>query len=144
MSPICTNTSCPSYTHWFHHDNNMCWVKSEIHFIQPFFKTSVYENSVMTEQPWVSRGIILVFFPWHYSPRWALSSSILRHTVGLPWTSDHQSQRPLPTQNRIHNHKRQTSMPRAGFKSAIPATKRPKAYSLDRAATGISTHGFCS
>jgi hypothetical protein len=28
-------------------------------------------------------------------------------------------------------------MPQAGFKSAIPATKRPQTYTLDRAATGI-------
>jgi hypothetical protein len=30
---------------------------------------------------------------------------------------------------------RQTSMPRAGFEPAIPATKRPQTYALDRAAT---------
>jgi hypothetical protein len=30
-----------------------------------------------------------------------------------------------------------TDMPRAGFESAIPATKRPQTYALDRAATGI-------
>jgi hypothetical protein len=28
-------------------------------------------------------------------------------------------------------------MPRAGFETAIPATKRPQTYALDRAATGI-------
>jgi hypothetical protein len=28
-------------------------------------------------------------------------------------------------------------MPRAGFEPAIPATKRPKTYALERAATGI-------
>jgi hypothetical protein len=28
-------------------------------------------------------------------------------------------------------------MPRAGFELAIPATKRPQTYALDRAATGI-------
>jgi hypothetical protein len=28
-------------------------------------------------------------------------------------------------------------MPSAGFESAIPATKRPQTYALDRAATGI-------
>jgi hypothetical protein len=30
-------------------------------------------------------------------------------------------------------------MPRAGLKLAIPATKRPQTYALDRAATGIGT-----
>jgi hypothetical protein len=28
-------------------------------------------------------------------------------------------------------------MPRAGFEAAIPATKRPQTYALDRAVTGI-------
>jgi hypothetical protein len=48
------------------------------------------------------------------------------------------SQRPLPTQdNTTYKHKTQTPMPREGFEPAIPATKRPQTYSLDRAATGI-------
>jgi hypothetical protein len=48
------------------------------------------------------------------------------------------SQRPLPTQdNTTYKHKRQTSMPLAGFETAIPATKRPQTYALDLAATGI-------
>jgi hypothetical protein len=46
------------------------------------------------------------------------------------------SQRPLPTQdNTTYKHNRQTSMPRAGFEPAIPATKRPQIYALDRAGT---------
>jgi hypothetical protein len=36
-----------------------------------------------------------------------------------------------------HKHKRQTSMPRAGFETTIPATERPQTYALDRVATGI-------
>ena len=37
----------------------------------------------------------------------------------------------------IHNpHKRQTSMPPAGFAPAIPASGRPQTHALDRAATG--------
>jgi hypothetical protein len=39
------------------------------------------------------------------------------------------SQRPLPTQdNATYKHKRQTSMPRAGFEPATPATKRRQTY----------------
>ena len=30
-------------------------------------------------------------------------------------------------------------MPLAGFEPAVPASERPQAYALDRAATGIST-----
>jgi hypothetical protein len=34
-------------------------------------------------------------------------------------------------------HKRQTTMPRAGFEPAIPAKMRPQIYAFDLAATGI-------
>jgi hypothetical protein len=37
-----------------------------------------------------------------------------------------------------HNtHKRQTSMPPAGFEPIIPASERPQTHALDRAVTGI-------
>jgi hypothetical protein len=40
----------------------------------------------------------------------------------------------------LHNtHKRQTSMPPAGFEAAIPASERPQIHALDRAATGTGT-----
>jgi hypothetical protein len=39
-----------------------------------------------------------------------------------------------------HNtHKRQTSMPPAGFKPTIPVSKRPQTHAFDRATTGISS-----
>jgi hypothetical protein len=34
-------------------------------------------------------------------------------------------------------------MPRAGFEPAIPATKRPQTYALDRAAIGIGFISWC-
>jgi hypothetical protein len=44
------------------------------------------------------------------------------HTINSQFSP---SQRPLPTQdNTTYKHKRQTSMPSAGFEPAIPATKR--------------------
>jgi hypothetical protein len=46
-------------------------------------------------------------------------------------------QRPLHTQNTTHKHKSRTFMPSGGFEPAIPATKRPQTYALDRAATRI-------
>jgi hypothetical protein len=37
-----------------------------------------------------------------------------------------------------HNtHKRQTSMPSAGFEPTVPVSERPQTHALDRAATGI-------
>jgi hypothetical protein len=53
------------------------------------------------------------------------------------------SQRPLPAQdNTTYKHKSQTSMPQLGFEPAIPATKRPQTYALDRAATGIGDEDY--
>jgi hypothetical protein len=62
-------------------------------------------------------------------------SHTYRHTVGLLWTSD---QPVAEASTYTGQHKRQTSMPRAGLEPATPATKRPQTYALDRAATGIS------
>jgi hypothetical protein len=85
-------------------------------------------------------------FLWRYSPNQALASSVsrfLNHTqLGTrgrtPGRVISQSQRPLPTQdNTPYQHKRQTSMPWVGFKHAIPATKRPQTYTLERSDTGI-------
>jgi hypothetical protein len=67
-----------------------------------------------------------------------LTTQEFTQTAGLSWTSDHPVARPLPTQDKTtYKHKRQTSMPRVGFEPAIPATKQPQTYALDRAATGI-------
>jgi hypothetical protein len=57
--------------------------------------------------------------------------------------SDQKAKRPLPIQdNTTYKHQRQTSMPPAGFKPAIPATKPPKTYTLDRVATEIDLTYF--
>jgi hypothetical protein len=63
---------------------------------------------------------------------WPPFSGFLDHTqLDTRYDSSGQvispSQRPLPTQdNTTYNHKRQTSMPRAEFEPATPATKRPQ------------------
>ena len=42
-----------------------------------------------------------------------------------------------------HNtHKRQTSMPPAGFEPAIPAREQPQTHALDRAVTGIGLSAY--
>jgi hypothetical protein len=63
----------------------------------------------------------------------------VRHTVGLLWTSD---QPVAEASTYTGQHKRQTSMSRAGFEPAIPATKRPQTYALDRAVTGIGLFNY--
>ena len=57
------------------------------------------------------------------------------HSVGLLQTSDQSVAETSTSQHATH--KRQTTMPQAGFESAIPARERPKTQALDRAATGI-------
>jgi hypothetical protein len=42
----------------------------------------------------------------------------------------------------INPSQQQTSMPRAGFEPAIPATKRLQTYAIDHAVTGIGTEAF--
>jgi hypothetical protein len=69
-------------------------------------------------------------------------SGFLDHThTDTRWDSSGRvispSQRPLPTEDNTTYKHRQTSMPTAGFEHAIPATKQPQTYALDRAATGI-------
>ena len=61
----------------------------------------------------------------------------LNDTLTLSRTPlDVPSQRPLHLITHI-THKRQTSMPSAGFEPSIPASERPQTYALDPAATEI-------
>ena len=52
---------------------------------------------------------------------------------------DEGSARRLTTHN---THKSHISIPPAGFEPAIPASKRPQAYALDRAATGTANFHY--
>jgi hypothetical protein len=62
----------------------------------------------------------------------------LGHTTLGRTPLDERSTRRRDLYLTTHNtHKRETSMPPAGFETAIPASKRPQTHVLDRAATGI-------
>jgi hypothetical protein len=67
---------------------------------------------------------------------WSPFSGFLDHT-GLLWQSD---QPVAETFTYTGQHNIQTSVPRAGFEPATPATKRPQTYALDRASTRISSY----
>jgi hypothetical protein len=78
-------------------------------------------------------------------PKWTKASSLSKildhiqldtaHSVGLVWTSDRPSQRPLPDKTQ---HLQETDIhAKAGFEPTIPASERPQTYTLDRALTGI-------
>jgi hypothetical protein len=88
------------------------------------------------------------FFQWLDSPLGGLGRPIFR---GFTITFRHTTlgRTPLdegPARRRdlyltTHNiHKRQTSMPSAGFEPTIPVSERPQTQALDRTATGIGTH----
>jgi len=66
------------------------------------------------------------------------SHSDMPHSVGLLWTSDQTA--------LTHNkHKKQTSMPLAGFGPAIPTSEQQqKTYALDLATSGFghATHNY--
>jgi hypothetical protein len=60
------------------------------------------------------------------------------HSIGHPWTWGRPVTE-ISTYTPHNNHKRQTSMPPAGFEPEIPASERPQTYALNRAATVIGT-----
>ena len=83
---------------------------------------------------------------WRNSPQWARVSSFsrlhdhtqLKHDTLGRTPQDRWSARRTALYLTTHNtHRRQTSMPPAGFEPAIPASERLQTHALDRAATGI-------
>jgi hypothetical protein len=108
-----------------------------------FFTSSVYTDPYVYEHTMVTFIHSFIHFPVGCQPEHrapfvvSAITHAIRHTVGLLWTSD----QPIAEASTYttYKHKRQTSMPRAGFKPAVPATKRPWTYTLDCAATGISS-----
>ena len=76
---------------------------------------------------------LIVEDPW--------SNSVRHTTVGRTPLHEWSARRNLYL--TTHNtHNRQTSMPPAGFKPAIPTSERPQTHALDRAATGIGIWRF--
>jgi hypothetical protein len=68
-----------------------------------------------------------------------------RHTTLGVTPLDEWSARHTDHYLTTHNtHKRQTSMPQAGFKPTVPANEWPQTHSLDRAATTIGFLFHCA
>jgi hypothetical protein len=82
----------------------------------------------MVRQPIVDQGLLIV--------EASRSHTHTTHSVGLLWTSD-QPDAQTATYKTHNTHKRQTSMPPAGFEPAIPTSERPQTHALDGATTGI-------
>ena len=95
------------------------------------FKCTRWIFFFKVRQPIVGQGLLIV----------EVSRSHLDtpQSVRLFWTS---YQPDTDLYHTTHDtHKRQTSMPPAGFEPTIVVSERPQAHALDRAATGIGTLG---
>jgi hypothetical protein len=86
------------------------------------------------------------FFSWRNSPsgpgplQYRGFTITLRHTTLGRTPLDEWLARRRDLYLTTHNtRKRQTSMPPAGFKPAVPASERPQNHALDRAAAGIGS-----
>jgi hypothetical protein len=85
------------------------------------------------------------FPPWCNSPQWARAPSLSRlhdhtqthTTLGVTPLGEWSARRRDLYLTTHKAHKRQTSVPLAGFEPAIPASERPQTHALDRASTGI-------
>jgi hypothetical protein len=76
----------------------------------------------MAQQPLVGQGLLIID-----------TQLDAPHSARLLWTSD---------QHDIQTHKRQTSMPPAGFESAVPASEQSQALALDLAAGYLSSTSY--
>ena len=83
----------------------------------------------MVQQPPVGQGLLIVEDSWSHS---------FRHTTLGKTPLDEWSARRRDFYLTTHNtHKRQTSMPPAGYEPTILASERPQTLAIDRAATEI-------
>ena len=73
-------------------------------------------------------------------PQWALASSVRFHIHTRQYSSGEWSARRRVLYLTKHStHKRQTSMPPAGFEAPIAASERPQTQTLHGAATGLES-----
>ena len=80
---------------------------------------------------------------WAMPPHYSGFMNTLRHTILGRTPLDERPARRRELYLTAHKtHKRQTSMPPAGFEPTIPASERPQTHALDLAATGISIVTF--
>ena len=123
------------------------WTKMHLTFVllsavQPYLSARnriVWHNKYTIFSEW---NIFLL--PWRNSPiearpsRYRGFTITLRHTTLGRTPLDEWSPRLRDLYLTTHNtHKRQSSMPPAGFESTIPTSERPQTHALDSVATGI-------
>ena len=90
---------------------------------------------------------MLLLFSWHDSPQWGRVSSS-KFTITFGQTTHRTSLDKWSARRRnpyltTHNaHKKQTSMPPAGFKLAIAVSEPSQTQALNDAAIGIGAHCY--
>jgi hypothetical protein len=90
---------------------------------------SSIKSPTMAQQPLVGQGLLII-----------KASLSLRRTT-LEDSSEEWTARYRDLYLTTHNtHKKQTSMPPAGFKPAIPASEWPQTHALDHAATTLALY----
>jgi hypothetical protein len=105
---------------WQQRYNVGIFTKSQCVFCEVGSKLFIF---FVVQQPLVDHGLLII-------------EASHSHLVELLWTTD----QPVTEKSTLttHNtHKRQTSIPPAGFEPAIPASERSQTHAIDRAASGI-------
>jgi hypothetical protein len=113
---------------------------------RPFADAVTYEKSLIVYTVNLRIGCVYIYFFHGLSPLVGISRRLLEasrlhsdtpNSVGLLWTSG-QPDAETYLYLTIHNtHKRQISIPPAGFEPAIPAIELRPSHTLDGAATWI-------
>ena len=85
----------------------------------------------MVQQPLVGQGLLTI--------EASLSNSVRLATLGRTPLQEWSARRRELYLTTHNNHKRQTSMPRAGFEPTFPTSGRQQTHTPDRAATGIGS-----
>ena len=96
------------------------------------------------------RHLFIYYLIWGNSPQrgrdpsfaWFIDQTKRRSTVGRTFLDQEQARRRDLYLTTHNNHKRQTTMPPAGFEPEIPAGEQQQTYALDSAATGIGCIGI--
>jgi hypothetical protein len=123
----------------------LCWIICYI--IIGIIDTQKYETFYDELFTIYSEDTYIFFLSWNNIPCWANTSSVWKLCDNTQTHYSRQScprhairsmQGPLPDKITLNIHKRQTSMPPAGFEHTIPANKWPQTNALGCTTTGVS------
>jgi len=138
---LCRFNACATYRSLLQGSSTECVCVCVCVCVPARTQSVIRWNSITGHLQWISR----FFLPWRNSPagpkpHYRGFMITLRHTTLGRNPLDAWSARRKDLYLTTHNtHKKQTSMPAAGFEPIIPASERSQTYALDRSATGIGS-----